>query len=227
MALTPLIIIGAGGLGREIAWHVEEINAEKPTFELLGFLDDVATQTPEGYPILGTTDDWLKEPEVGVHVVCAVGDPLARYRIVRKFAARGVPFATVIHPTVRRSRWVEFGPGTIVCVNTSFTTNVRVGAHALFNPDCTVGHDVEIADFASLMPGVHISGDVVLGEGTYFGVGSVVINKVKVGAWSVVGAGAVVTKDVPSGVVTVGVPAKPIKRNARVPEDFSPGTEKS
>lgn len=220
MAATPLIIIGAGGLGREVAWLVEDINEDSRTFEFLGFLDDSVQDTPEGYPILGTTEDWLKRPEPGVHVVCAVGNPLARYEIVREFASRHIPFATLIHPTVRRSRWVEFGPGTIVCVNTSFTTNVRVGAHALFNPDCTVGHDVDVADFSSLMPGVHISGDVVLGEGTYFGVGSVVINKVKVGAWSIVGAGAVVTRDVPAGVVTVGVPAKPIKQNSRVPKEF-------
>lgn len=221
MARTPLVIIGAGGLGREVAWLVEEINEEERAFEFLGFLDDSAETTPEGYPILGTTDNWLRRPAPGVHVVCAVGDPFSRYHIVRKFAERNVPFATLIHPTVRRSRWVEFGPGTIACVNTSFTTNVRVGAHALFNPDCTVGHDVDIRDFASLMPGVHISGDVVLREGTYLGVGSVVINRVSVGPWSVIGAGAVVTKDVPPGVVAVGVPANPIKDNSRVPEDFA------
>jgi|SRR5690606_5914515 len=226
MALTPLIVVGAGGLGREVAWHIEEINADKPTFEFLGFLDDFATHTPEGYPILGKTDDWLKRPERGVHVVCAIGDPFVRYHIVQKFTAHGVPFATLIHPSVRRSRWVQFGPGTIACINASFTTNVCVGGHAVINPDCTVGHDVEIAAFTSLMPGVRISGNVVLGVGTYLGVGSVVINKVSVGAWSVIGAGAVVTKDVPPGVVAVGVPAKPIKQNPRVPGDFNLGREK-
>lgn len=219
MSLIPLIIIGAGGLGREVAWLVEDINEESRMYEFLGFLDDKATDTAEGYPVIGTTGEWLKSPDSGVSVVCAIGDPFIRYSVAQRFSAAAVPFATLVHPSVHHSRWVELGPGTIVCANTSLTTNVRVGAHALFNPNCAVGHDVVLGDFASLMPGVHISGDVVCGTGTYFGVGSTVINQVSIGSWTVVGAGAVVTRDLPPKVVAVGVPAKPIKDNVRFPRD--------
>lgn len=221
MALIPLAIVGAGGLGREVAWLVEEINQDVPSYDFIGFLDDRAASTVEGHPVIGTTSDWLREPDRRIRVVCAVGDPLARYNIVRRFHAADVRFETLIHPSVRRSRWVQFDPGTIVCANTSFTTNVSVGAHALFNPNCAVGHDVRMADFTSLMPGVHISGDVDCGAGTYFGVGSTVINQVSIGDWTIVGAGAVVTKSLPPGVVAVGVPARPIKENVRVPDGFA------
>lgn len=60
MSLIPLVIIGAGGLGREVAWLVDEVNQDKPTYEFLGFLDDGATDTVEGYAVVGTTDEGFK-----------------------------------------------------------------------------------------------------------------------------------------------------------------------
>lgn len=220
--MIPLIIVGAGGAGREVAWLVEDINLDRPTYEFLGFLDDSATETVEGYPILGDVATWLKNPDRRVHVVCAVGSSFSRFRLVQRLTDVGVQFATLIHPSVHYSRWVEFGPGTIVRANNSLTTNVSVGAHCLLSTGCTVGHDTRLEDFVSLMPGVNISGDVVCGTGSYFGTGSAVINGVSVGAWTVVGAGGIVTRDLPPGVVAVGVPAKPIKDNPHVPEDSQP-----
>ena len=215
----PLIIVGAGGFGREVAWLVESINAERPRYELLGFLDDTASSTPEAYPVLGTLDNWLAAPERGVQVACAVGDPTTRFRIVQRLDAAGVTFATLVDPSLRSSRWVEIGPGGIVCAATVFTTNIRIGPHAIINLDCTIGHDSQIGAFASLMPGVHISGEVDLGIGIYLGTGAVVINRIRIGDWTVIGAGAVVSRDLPSRVVAVGIPAKAIKANADAPAE--------
>jgi acetyltransferase EpsM len=61
------------------------------------------------------------------------------------------------------------------------------------------------------MPGVHLSGNVTIGEGVLLGTGAVVLPGVKIGAWSKIGAGAVVTKDVKPGSVMVGTPARCIK----------------
>lgn len=221
--MKPLVIVGAGGFGREVAWLVEQLNEESPEYEFIGFLDDGATETVEGYPVIGTTKAWLENPDQRVHIVCAIGDPFTRLRIVKRFGAVGVPFATLIHPSVRRSRWVEIGPGSIICAGTTLTTNIKVGAHSILNLDCTVGHDTQLGDFTSLMPGVHVSGDVICGAGTYFGTGATVINRVSVGDWTIVGAGAVVASDLPSRVVAVGVPAKPIKENSRAPEAGTSG----
>jgi acetyltransferase EpsM len=58
------------------------------------------------------------------------------------------------------------------------------------------------------MPGVHISGNVSIGEGSMIGTGAVILPNVNVGKWCRIGAGAVVTRDVPDGKTFVGVPAK-------------------
>jgi len=79
---------------------------------------------------------------------------------------------------------------------------------------CTVGHDAIIEDFVTLYPGVHVSGNVYLEEGAEIGTGTAIIQGVRVGAWTTVGAGAVVVKDLPPGVVAVGVPAKVIREKA-------------
>ena len=213
----PLVLAGAGAFGREVAWLVDELNSDSPQFELLGFIDDTVTATPEGYPVLGTVQEWLASPARDAVVACTLGDPIARHHVVQSLQAGGATFATLIHPDVRRSRWVEVEPGSIICAGSILTTNIKVGAHAIINLNCTVGHDCVLGELTSLMPGVHLSGDVHLGRGSYFGTGAVVINDVTIGAWTVVGAGAVVSSDLPAGVVAVGVPAKAIKSNSRAP----------
>ncbi|MHB9143932.1 MAG: acetyltransferase [Symbiobacteriia bacterium] len=214
-----LVIVGAGGFGREVAWLVEDINRDHPRYDFLGFLDDAATSTPEGYPVLGTIDNWLAGERHGVKVVCAIGDSGMRAAVTRRLSAAGAGFTTLIHPSVRRSRWVEFGMGSVVCAGTTLTTNITVGAHSVINPYCTIGHDTNLGDFTSMMFGVRLSGNVSTGTGVYFGSSSTVIQQVSIGSWTVVGAGAVVTKDLPSAVIAVGVPAKPVKANPRAPTD--------
>lgn len=210
--MNPLVIIGAGGFGREVAWLVTEINAAlpQPEWDLLGFVDDSATETTEGYPVLGR-NDWLQAHAEGLYVVCAVGNPGTRKTIIDATHYPGLQYATLIHPSVQKSSFVTIGEGSVVCSGTIMTTNVTIGRHCLLNLGTRVGHDSVIADYASFMPGANIAGEVIIGEGCYFGLNAAVINRVSVGAWTTVGAGATVVADLPAKCVAVGVPAKPIK----------------
>ncbi len=215
--LTPLAIVGAGGFGREVAWLADDINQDRATYDFVGFVDDASSSTPEGYPVLGTTDQWISDGRTDVALVCALGDPVTRWKVASRLSGAGFTFATLIHPSVKRSRHVRIGPGGMICADNILTTNIDIGAHALLNLDCTVGHDSRLADYISMMPGVHISGEVTTDIGAYFGTGAVAINGVRIGAWSVIGAGAVVSSEIPRGMIAVGVPAKPIKPNGRAP----------
>ena len=53
--IKPIVIVGAGGMGRDTQWLLERINEEEPTYEILGYIDDGIQQGSiiDGYPILG------------------------------------------------------------------------------------------------------------------------------------------------------------------------------
>ena len=57
--VRDIMIVGAGGWGREAVWTLERINAHEMTWNILGFADDdpaKATGSVEGYPLLGNVE---------------------------------------------------------------------------------------------------------------------------------------------------------------------------
>lgn len=212
--MKKLIIIGASGFGREVAWLVERINAKTPSWELMGFIDDnpeLKGKEINGYLVLGDCNEVINYCDA--YFVCAVGSSKIRKSIISKVNRMNpeIKFATLIDPSVEMSKLVTIGEGTIICAHTIITVNISIGNHVIINLDCTVGHDAIIQDFATLYPSVNVSGITEIGECTELGTGMQIIQAKKVGAYAIVGAGAVVVKDIPEKCTAVGSPAKPIK----------------
>ncbi len=212
--MKKLIIIGASGFGREVAWLVERINRVNPTWTLLGFIDDneeLQGKTVNGYRVLGKTDDVIRYPEA--FFVCAVGASKTRERIITrvKEVNPSIKFGTVIDPSVETSDLVTVGEGSIICAHTIITVNIQIGNHVIINLDCTIGHDAILKDFVTLYPSVNVSGITNIGHAVELGTGMQIIQGKSVGDYSIVGAGAVVVKDIPEKCTAVGSPAKPIK----------------
>jgi sugar O-acyltransferase (sialic acid O-acetyltransferase NeuD family) len=211
--MQDIVIVGVGGLGRELAEWVEDINERVPTFRLLGFLDDDTTKhgmQRHDLPVLGGVE-WLAERSRTVATVVGVGNPAPKRRVIERLRAHSAGFPSVVHPSAVVGRHVEMGDGTIVCPNTVVTTDVRLGRFVTLNFGLTVGHDARIDDYVTLAPGVNISGYVQIREGADLGAGAVTVPGVEIGAWSVVGAGASVTRSLPANCTAVGVPARVIK----------------
>lgn len=214
--MKQLIIIGASGFGREVAWLVERINKEKSTWEILGFLDDNENMKGEivnGYPVLGTTEDVNLYAQA--FFICAIGASRIREKIVKRIKTKNanIQFATLIDPTVEKSEIVNIGEGTIICANTIITVNISIGCHVIINLDCTIGHDAILQDYVTLYPSVNVSGMTNIGCAVELGTGMQIIQGKTIGEYSIIGAGAVVVKDIPARCTAVGSPAKPIKFN--------------
>lgn len=213
--IKDLIIFGASGFGREVAWLVERINNIKPTWNLLGFIDDneeIQDAEINGYKVLGKTDN--VKSYLDAYFVCAVGASKVREKIINnlKQVHPDIKFATLIDPSVEMSKLVSIGEGTIICAHTILTVNISVGKHVIINLDCTVGHDAVLGDYVTLYPSVNVSGATNIGKSSELGTGMQIIQGKAVGEYSIVGAGAVVVKDISKKCVAVGSPASAIKK---------------
>lgn len=212
--MKDIAILGAGGFAREVWWLIEEINTERPEWNVIGYIDDNAALRGTSLcdvPVLGDFS-WLEAQRYRPHVISGVGSNSARRTFASRAAALELPFATLIHPTARRSRFVEIGSGTVICAGNILTTQVRMGSHVNLNLNCTIGHDVVIEDFCNLSPGINVSGYVHLEQGVDIGTNAALLPGKRVGRGSVIGAGAVVSSDIPPFSVAVGVPAKVIRQ---------------
>jgi sugar O-acyltransferase (sialic acid O-acetyltransferase NeuD family) len=213
----PLIIAGAGGLAREVAWMVRQIDGLSHRWQLMGFV--APTDSIDRIDLLPETvlgdDDWLLSQKLDVDLLLAIGHPEARGRTARKFteSAGRFGFPSLVHPRATcDDPSIVWGKGNIVQANVILTCDILVGDFNLLNGAVTIGHDVKIGKYNVLNP-CNISGGAQLDDSVLIGAGAVVLEGCHIGSGAVVGAGAVVRNDVAPGEIVVGVPAKPIKKN--------------
>ena len=100
--MKNLVIIGAGDLGKEVVWLIEDINKLTPTYLILGFLDDDPSKSGTdfyGYKVLGGTE---KLTELGgklpLNAVVAIQDGNVRKRIVEAHPEFD-RWESIVHPS--------------------------------------------------------------------------------------------------------------------------------
>lgn len=206
----PVVIIGAGGFGRECLDIIEALDREGARLEFRGFLDDGGGDAELLRRRDATCLGPVAEAPDDVCYVIAIGDGAARERIDDTLTRRGLVPLVLVHPQATVGSDCRIAPGTIVNAGARATTNIDLGRHVQLHANCTVGHDASLGDYVSVYPGATISGSVVLGRGVTVGTGANVLPGVRVGDGAYVGAGAVVVGDVEPGATVVGVPARPL-----------------
>lgn len=206
-----LVLIGAGGFGREIALSVVRF---LPQYDLLGFLDDGPQFHKgvmiNGYPWLGN-HDWMLAHKDDVVCTCTIANPEIKRTIQTELTEKGVRFETIIEKTSYVAPFTTIGPGSVVYGGVKISVDCKIGAGVLLNDGVNIGHDVTIGDYTSIMPDTGISGCCKIGAGVMIGGHAFIVPGKKVGDGATVAAGSIVFSNVKAGTTVLGNPAKRMK----------------
>lgn len=210
MTLLPLVLVGGGGHASDVLQAVEAVNAARPTYHVIGILDDgnVDPRRFAGRDVahIGPVDDVAG---VDAAYVLCLGWPWDRHAVERRISERGQPAPPIVHPSADVGRGVELGLGSVVLGHAHLSPFVRFGAHAIVSYSASVGHDTTFGDHGSVMPNAAVSGGVTAGDRVLIGIGAAVREGVHLGDDVRIGVGAAVVDDIAAGLTVVGVPARP------------------
>jgi sugar O-acyltransferase (sialic acid O-acetyltransferase NeuD family) len=210
--MTPLLLIGAGGLAREALATIAAVNAVRPRWDVVGLLDDAPGKhgtEVDGVEVLGPVELVRSHPDAEV-LICTASPARrdSRMRIARHLGFDDERYATLVHPQASVAAGVELGAGTMLFACAVITAPQRVGRFVLAMPHVLLTHDDSVADGVTLAGRAALAGGVRVGESAYIGSGALVREGVTVGAGALVGMGSVVLRDVPAGETWAGVPAR-------------------
>ena len=211
--MRKIAIFGAGGMGREVACIIRRINEVRnvPQWDFIGFYDDgipAGTQTDEGVVLGGIKE--LNEYNSPLNVVIAIGNPKVYKKIRDNLVNPKISYRNIIDPTVEFwdiNNYV-IGEGNIICPHCTISCNVTIGNYNILNGDISLRHDVRIGSYNAIMPGVRISGGVVMGNGVFIGLNAAVAQYLKVADNVRIGAGSILLSDTEADAFYTGVPAK-------------------
>ena len=209
--MKRLLIIGAGGFGREVLSWALDIPPAGRDWEVGGFLDanqDALKGYNCNYAILADPSTYT--PLENDRFVCALGHPQTKLRICEALQQKGAHFIELIHPSAIIGRNVSAGAGCVFCPGAILTSDITIGNFVTINALATIGHDATVGDGCTLSGHVDVTGFANLGKGVFLGSHATILPGAEVGDYAVVGAGSVVLKKVKAGATVMGVPAKQI-----------------
>ena len=212
--MKDILIYGFGGFGHEVACRIQHINKEKPTWNVIGYIDDgveVGTECKYG-KVLGNCDT-LNAWDKPVAVVIAIGSCKALEVVSKKIVNPNVEFPNIVAPNVFYfdEESVTMGKGNIVTFGCRFSCNTHLGDFNVLNGNISLGHDATLGNYNVLCPESRISGQTSVGDRNFFGARVFVAQCLKVGNDCRFGAGAYILQETKDGYLYMGNPAKRIE----------------
>lgn len=209
--MENVVIVGAGGFGREVLYTIGEINKTHPAYHVKGFIDDNLGALEGfhlGYRVLGRISGWI--PREGDRYVVAIADPKTKEKVIPALKEKGARFETVVAPTASIADGAVLGEGAVVFGYTGISVNVKAGNFVFFNAMGGIGHDAVIGDYCTFGPKVCISGHTKIGRCVNFGAMSSTYPGITIGDYATVGMNSAAIRRVKSNTTVFGVPAKEI-----------------
>lgn len=208
--MKNLIIIGAGGLAREVYDLALICSQNETLFNIKGFIskDDTGIESM-GYPkIISNPEDYVVQNDDCFF--CAIGDVRIRKRVVEHIIDKGGEFINLIHPTAILSPSVKLGIGIAIKSHCVISSDVEIDSFSFLQSSVIMGHDVKIGKFCQINSFAFLAGYVRVSNTGTINAGAKLLQNVVVEEHAIVGIGSVVISKVKMGTTVFGNPAKKI-----------------
>jgi sugar O-acyltransferase (sialic acid O-acetyltransferase NeuD family) len=209
-----MLIIGTGGLASDI---LSSMQFDEPT-EGLCFYNDTTIiprdYISQNYPViteLSEAEGYFKK--VSNRFIVAVGNNSIRKRLTEKFESINGINPNYISSRALVGKYVSIGAkGVVIMHHAAIGNGCSVGSGSVIYTNASLGHGSNIGEYALVSGNVCMS-DTEIGDFSTVGIGASFKPGVKIGHHAFVSVGSVVNKDISSGYIASGNPARALKRN--------------
>ncbi|SBS40435.1 Putative acetyltransferase EpsM [Marinomonas spartinae] len=200
-------IYGAGGLGMETMDILSPLLNSDTDLKASYLVDSKESEFVNGTEVIDFSE------ELTGFVTIAVGEPATRVKLFERLKKSSLKLRSIISKDAFVSEFTSIGDGCIIAPMCSIQATAVIKDNVAVNTAAIVGHDVVIDESAVISSQVNLGGGVTVGRESYIGMGALVKEGVKIGNNVIIGMGSVVYKDIPDGVIAIGNPARPLKKN--------------
>lgn len=206
--MRNLIIIGAGGMGREVYNLATQCPGYLESYRIKGFLDDNLESLDKFNvypPVLSKIQDYIiKKNDV---FICSVGNVQIKRQLIDYINKKDGKFISLIHPTSLINCTASIGEGSIVFPYSQIGSHAVIGNYVLIQSYAAIAHDAVIGNYSRIDIQVVCVGSVKVGEAVTIHSGAIINHKVIIGDDAVVGATSFVIRKVKKGTTVFGNPA--------------------
>lgn len=205
------LIIGDGGLAKEVAFHLIKNKLDNEFFGFVGFEKEVGTKIYNEHSVVVKYDSnirlFIQENNIE-EIFIGISNNKFRFEIFKELRNSKVQFPNIIDSSVYFDKGNKLGQGNLILHGCHLTCNIKIGDFNILNGMVGIGHDVEIKDFNYLGPSTNVSGCVTMGSFNTIHLKSAIIQNRSLGDSNTINMFSVVINNLKNGIKMFGIPAK-------------------
>ena len=199
-----LFIIGAGSHASVVIDIAKSLNYK------INFIIDINSKVileEKKFGIPVKSKSYISKIKKKSSIFLAIGNNHIRDKFYEKYK-KNFKFVNLIAKTSKISKYSKIGKANYIGPNVIINSGTIINNNCILNTSSVIEHDTIIENSVHICPSVTIGGNCKIGERSFIGLGSNIIDKIRIGKNVDLGAGSLVNKQLKSNSLYYGVPAK-------------------
>ena len=199
-----ILIFSAGSAGREVNQLIKSINSHKPTWSVLGYVDDEISKKKKKLDNLKIYSNNNKPRLNNIYAISGIMNSEKRKKIyeneIKKFNYK---ITNLIHPKIEIPECIKIGEGNVIFGNVHLSYDVSIKNYSIISNFSDIGHNFIGGDYLTIMPSSIIGGNCAIEEGTIIAAGAKIHPQIKIGKNCSIGIGVNIIENIKSNTSVI------------------------